>query len=305
METKTSVNSKGKQKAAGGEERDEGKPTGIADVDISKGNVKGDGPKDEKKGDVGQDTRKPGGAVNSTDNVPPAVTTTKPIVDNVKVTPLAVDAAPGLGSSTPTTTADKKDNTKKEESHPIVKDEKAGPAFDGKPTKPSEGVESSKQKVEPLIADEGDVATPKRVTKELPASPAESLKEKLVPTLGLTVPEPPKDGSAPLSTATVTGSVLSPLQKVLENTEDETLMDRMARLKLWDASYQPPKDAVPPAHTDLESEFVGETAPSTPKSKTRRESFSFLLHSDVPLSDDDDFFLDCDSNTSVSNFDGV
>jgi hypothetical protein len=282
----------------------EGKGVGVAGVDISKGSVKADSRGDEKKGGVGQDTKKPGGVVDSPKNDTPVTAddTTKPISDSVKVTPPAatlnktngtgvpsvvVDAAPG--SNMPATTTDKKDDPKEE-----------------KVTKPEDGAEPGKQKVEPLVADEGDVVTPKRVTKELPASPEESLKEKHVPTLGLTVPKSPKNGSAPLSSATITGSALSPLQKVLEDAEDETLMERVARLEIGDTNYQPPKDVVPPAHTD--SDFECETAPSgpgTPTSKTGRGSFSLVLRSDFPLSDDDDFFLDCDSNASVSNLDGV
>ena len=304
--TKTGVNGKGKEKVAGDEGKGEEKSVEVAGVGISKGSVKVDRPGDEKKGDVEQDAKKPGGGgVDSTVNVTPVTTdnTTKPISDNVKVTPptatlnktsgtevpsVAVHAAPGSG--TPITTTDKKDDAKE------------------KTKKPEDRIEPSKEKVEPFVADEGDVATPKRATKELPDSPAKSLKEKHVPTLGLTVPKSPENGSAPPSSVTVTGSTLSPLQKVLENTEDETLMERVARLKIGDANYQLPKDVVPPAQTDPESEFECETAPSgpgTPKSRTGRGSFSLVLRSDIPLSDDDDFFLDCDSNASVSNFDGV
>jgi len=276
MGTKTSVNSERKEKVAGDRGKGEGKPVDVASVDISKGSVKVDGLGDEKKGGVGQDIKKTReGVVDSPDNVTPVATedvATKPISDSLKVTPPAATL--------------KDDATKK------------------KTTKPEDGVESSKQKVEPFIADEGDVATPKRVTKELPASPAESLKEKHVPTLGLTVPKSAKDGSAPLSS----GSVLSPLQKVLEGAEDETLMERMARLKIGNERYQPPKDVVPPPRTDSEQDSECETAPSgpsTPRSRAGRGSFNLLIRSDVPLSDDDDFFLDCESNASVSNLDGV
>ena len=266
VEAKANVNGKGKKKVAGDEEKEKGKPEQIADVDISKGGVKVDGPGDKKKGDAGQDTKKPGeGVVDSSNNV----------------TPVVVDAASGLDA--PTATTNKDDATKE------------------KITKPKDGVE-------PTVPDEGDATTPKRLTKELPTSPAKSLKEKLAPALGLTVPKSLKDGSAPPSADTVTGSSLSPLQKVLKDTEDETLMERMARLKIVEESRQPPKDVVPPANTDLESEFECETAPSgpsTPRSRAGRGSFSLILRSDVPLSDDDEFFLDCDSNASVSNFDGV
>ena len=266
MVAKANVNGKGKKKVAGDEEKEEGKPEQIADVDISKGGVKVDGPGDKKKGDAGQDTKRLG----------------EGIVDSSNVTPVVVDAVPGLDA--PTTTTNKKDDATKE-----------------KTTKPKDGVE-------PTVLDEGDVTTPKRVTKELPASPAKSLKEKLAPALGLTVPKSPKGGSAPLSADTITGSSLSPLQKVLKDTEDETLMERMARLKIVEESHQPQKDVIPPANTDLDSEFECETAPSgpsTPRSRAGRGSFSLILRSDVPLSDDDEFFLDCDSNASVSNFDGV
>jgi len=87
-------------------------------------------------------------------------------------------------------------------------------------------------------------------------------------------------------------------------------MERMARLSVLDPNSQPPKDVALPAHTDLESEFECETAPSgpsTPRSRSRSErgSFTLILRSEVSLSDDDDFFLGCSSNASVSNFDGV
>jgi len=257
----------GKGKKVAGDEKRGGKPVKVAGVDISKGGAKTDSPGGEKKGDVGQDTKKPGeGAVDSSHNVTPSV---------------VIDASPAL--DTATTTMDKKDGITKE-----------------KNTKPKEGIE-------PLVADEGDFATPRRVTKELPASPSKSPKEKAVPTLGLTVPKSPKTDTAPLSSATVTGSSLSPLQKVLEDTEDETLMERMARLEIGNADYQPPKEVVPPAQTDLESDFECHTAPSGPSTPTSKagKSFNLILRSDVPLSDDDDFFLDCDSNASVSNFDGL
>lgn len=312
MEAKTSVNGEGKKKVAGREQKDKRKHEEVKDVDVSKGGVKRDGPGDGKKGDVGQDTKKPGRAVDPSSDVTPAVTTddaTKPIADDFKVTPppttlskaggsevpsVVVDAAPSLDMQS--TTADKKDDVTKE-----------------KTVKPKEGIESSKQRVEPLVADEGDVATPRRAAKELPASPAKSPKEKPVPTLDVTIPQSPKDGSDPLSTTTVTGSSgLSPLQMALKDVKGETLMERVARLNIGDAHYQPPKDVVPPAHTDLESDFECETAPSgpgTPRSRAERGSFSLILHSDVPLSDDDDFFLDCggdvESNASVSNIDGV
>ena len=268
MGTKTGVTGKGKGKVAG-DKKHEKKSAEIADVDILKKSMKVDGPGDEKKGDVEQDTKKPGeGAVDSSHNITPAVITddtTKPISDNVKVTPVA---------------ATLKDDATKE-----------------KLTKPEDGAKPSKQKVEQFVTDEGDVTTPKRATKELPVTPTEPLKEKLVPTLGLTVPSSSKDGSV---------SLLSP--QALKNAEDETLMERMARLKIGGVDLQPPKDVVPPAHTDLESDSEEcETAPSgpgTPRSRAGRGSFSLMLGSDIPMSDDDDFFLDCDS-ASVSNFEGI
>jgi len=256
------IDADGKGEKVVGDEKKDGKPVEVAGVGISKGGAKTDSPGKEKIGNVGKDTKKPGGeAANSSRNVARSA-----VVD------------PSPGADTVATVTDKKDDTTKE-----------------KTTKPKEGSEL-------LVADEGDVATPRRVTKELPASPS---KEKVVPTLGLTVPKSPKTGTAPLSSATVTGSSLSPLQKVLEDTEDETLMERMARLEIGTAGYQPSKDVAPPAQTDLESDF--ETAPSgpnTPKSRAEK-SFNLVLRSDIPLSDDDDFFLDCDSNASVSNFDGL
>ena len=272
-EAKTGVDGKGKRVA--GDERWEKKSEEVVGVDISRGGVK-----DEKRDHDGRDAQKSG--------------------DDAKATPPPPTTAPGSGTSTVTT-----DDAMKTQVNPI-KEEKARPALDEKTTKKKEGIESSKQlSAEPVVADEGDVATPKRLTKELPGSPAKSIKEKLVPSLGLTVPKFPKNGSAPDSAATAT---LSPLQKALNAAQDETLMERMARLKIGDASYQPPKDAAPPAHTDLESESECVTAPSgpsTPRSRAGRGSFNLMLRSEVPLSDDDDFFLDCDSNASVSNFDGV
>jgi len=265
VEKQTNVDGKGK-KVASDEKKDGGKPVEVAGVDVSKGGAKTDSPGGKKRGDVGQDTKKPGeGAVDSFRNVTPSV---------------VIDASSAM--DTATTTTDKDGITKE------------------KTTKPKEGIE-------PLITDEGDFATPRRVTKELPPSPSKSPKEKVVPTLGLTVPKSPKTDTAPLSSATVTGSSLSPLQKVLEDTEDETLMERMARLEIGNANYQPPKDVVPPAQTDLESDSECHTAPSGPSTPTSKagKSFNLILRSDVPLSDDDDFFLDCDSNASVSNFDGL
>ena len=238
----------------------------------------------DEKVDVDQDTKQPGGAIDSSDDVAPTATTnetTKPAADDTKVIPpiAATNKAsdPEIGSS--------------------VKE-----AVDGKTVKPEEG---NREKVELAVTDEGDVATPKRTTRELPVSPAKSLKEKVVPTLSLTVPKAPKNRSDPLSTTTVTDSTSSPLQKVLEHTEDETLMERMARLNVVNANYQPPKDPVPPAHTDLESEFnTAPSGPSTPRSKAGK-SFNLVLQSEVPLSDDDEFFLDWSPSASVSNFDGV
>jgi len=228
---------------------------------------KGKSTKVEKKADVEQDGKKPGEeTTNPSENVTPAV---------------ATDDATSILDA-PTTTTDKKGATK-EKVNPTINEGKAEPT------------------------DEGDVATPRRATKELPASPVKSLKEKHVPTLGLTVPKSPKKGTVPLSDTTATG--LSPLQRALESAEDETLMERVARLDIADPTYQPPKDPVPPAHTDLESEFDCVTAPSgpsTPRSRAGRGSFSLMLPTGVPLPDDDDLFVDCDSsNVSVSNFDGV
>ena len=306
------VNSEGK-KVAGDGEKGEGKPANAVNVGGSRGSVKAESPGDKKKGDVGQDTKKSGErALDSSDNVTPLIATdntTKPVTDDVKPIPPAatttkanpevpsvvVNATPGSG--TPTTTTEKKDDATKEKVNTAVNEEKAEPALDGKTIKPKEHV----------ATDEGDVATPKRVTKELPASPAKTLKEKPVPALGLIVPRTPNNGSAPPSTTTAAGATLSPLQKALEDVEDETLMERMARLKIEGPGLQPPKEVAPPAHTDLESEFECETAPSGPSTPRSRAdgSFNLMLRSEVPLSDDDDFFLDCDSNASVSNFGGL
>jgi len=302
--TKTNVSGKGKGKVAGDEGKGEGKSEEVAGVDIPKGSVKANS---LKKGDVGQDTKEPGeGVVDSFGNVTPVTAndTTNPISDNVKVTPPAATSNKTNGPEVPSVVFDAIPDPDKPTTMADKKDEKTKE----KPTKPGDGVKPSKEKAEPFVADEGDVATPRRVTKELPASPEKPLKEKPVPALGLTVPKSPKNGSAPLSSATVTGSGLSPLQKALEDAEDETLLERVARLKIGDTSYQPPKDVVPPACTDLESDSDCETAPSgpgTPRSRAGRGSFNLILRSDVPLSDDDDLFLDCHSNASVSNFDGI
>jgi len=301
------VNSKGK-KVAGDEEKGEGKPAEAVNVGSSKGGVRKSSPGDEKKDGVGQDKKESGDSAVS-DNVTPVIATdnaTKTVAEDGKLIPLvaattkancpevpsvAVSAAPSSG--TPTMTTDKKDDAAKEKTKPTINEEKVEQVLDGKTIK-SKG---------PVVTDEGDVVTPKRVTKELPASPGKSPKEKLVPALGLTVP---KNGSAPPST-TATDSTLSPLQKALANAEDETLMERVARLEIGGSGFQPQEEMTAPAHTDLESEFEGETAPSgpsTPRSKAGG-SFSLILRSDVPLSDDDDFFLDCNSNASVSNFEGL
>jgi len=248
METKIGVDGKGEEKVADDEEKSKGQSTEVVDVDARKVDNLGD----EKKVDVGQDTKKPGDEPINPPNhgTPTAITddTTKPITDVKEV-------------------------------NPTIKEEKAEPT------------------------DEGDVATPKRVTKDLPASPGKSLREKLAPTLGLVVPKSPEKGSD-LPAATI----LSPLQRAIQSAEDETLMERMARLEIGDANYQPPKDTTPAPHTDLESDFECETAPSgpsTPRSRAGRGNFNFMLRSDVPLSDDDELFLDCDTTASVSNFDGV
>lgn len=261
---KIDVDGKG-VKVVSKEKKDGGEPVKAASVDISKGGAKTKSPGEEKKGNIGQDTKKPrGGALNSSGNV-----TRSAVV------------GPSPGADTATTATDKKEDTTKE-----------------KTTKP-------KEEVELFVTDEGDFATPRRVTKELPPSPSKSPKEKVVPTLGLTVPKSPKTSTAPPSSATVTGSSLSPLQKVLEDTEDETLMERMARLEIGTAGYQPPKGVVPSTQSDLESDFgTAPSGPSTPKSRAEK-SFNLVLRSDIPLSDDDDFFLDCDSNASVSHFDGL
>jgi hypothetical protein len=307
----TEMGGNGEGKVAG-DEKGGGKPAEAVNVGSSKGSVRTDSPGDERKGDAGQDTKKSGHkTVNSSDNITPVIATdntTKPVADDIKPISLAaattdtnrpgvpsvvVNAAPSSG--TPTTTTDKKDDTAKEKVNRTTDEEKAEGVFDGKTTKPKG----------PVVADEGDVATPKRVTKELPVSPAKSHKEKLVPALGLTVPKASKNGSAPPSTSTVTGSTLSPLQKALDNAEDETLMERVARLELGSSGFHPQKEVAPPAHTD--SDFECETAPSGPSTPKSRAGgvFSYLVRSDVALSDDDDFFLDCDSNASVSNFDGL
>ena len=266
VETKTSVDGGRKEEGAGDKEKDEGKPTEV--VDTSKVNVKKERPGDEKKVDVERDTKKPGeGTVGSTDNTPAVTTdkTTKPVTNDVKVI-------------LPAAATNKVNNPEV----PLVV-VGAAPGLDKKD-------------------DEWGVTTPKPTTKELPTSPAKHLKEKVVPPLGLTVPKTPKKDSDPLSVTTVTGPTLSPLQKVLASTEDETLMERMARLSVVGENYQPPKDVVPPAHTDSESEFECETAPSGPTTP-RRGSFSLMLRSEVPLSDDDELFVDCDA-ASVSNLDG-
>jgi hypothetical protein len=254
------------------------------DVDALKGNVKTGSSGDEKKDDAGQDTKKSGNGIAG--NIPPDAT-----ADNA-TNPVAANINAAANSETPNTTTDKKDDAAKKEADSTTKKETTGPTLDGKTAKPKPGVES-------VIAEEGDITTPKRVTKELPASPSKPLKEKL----GLMVPECSKNGSASSSTA-VTDCTLSPLQKALKDAEDETLMERMARLKIVGGSYQPPKDVAPPAQTDVDSGFDGETAPSTPRSRAGRGSFSLTLHADVPMSDDDEFFLDCDS-ASISNFGGL
>ena len=278
------VSGKGEEKVAG-DEKNKGKPTEVTDRDTLKGSVKTDGPRDKKKVGVEQDTKKPGkGAVDLSDNVTPAVTTGHTTDPSV-----VADAAPTLY---------KENDTAKEKIDPTMK-AKTESTIGAKTAQPKE---ESKEKTE---LDEGDIATPKLATKELPATPEKSLKEKAVPVLGLVVPKTPKNRSALVSAATVTGAELSPLQKVLQNTQDETLMERMARLIPGDTNYQPPKEMVPPAPTDLDSEF--DTAPtgfSTPRSRAGRESFNLILGSDVPLSDDDEFFAECD-NVSMSNFDGI
>lgn len=286
-ETETGVKSKGKKVAGDKEKGKSVKPTG---VESSKGDVKTESPGDGKRGEAGQDPKKSGdGAPGSATPAVATDNTTKPAADDTNTI---------AGSETPNTMMDKKDHPAKKE----VKKEKMGPTPDGKAANAEDVLGPSKEKVEPVIKDEGDVATPKRVTKELPTTPVKPIKEKL----GLTVPEPSKNSSSPSSTATVTGSTLSPLQQALEGAGNETLMDRVARLEIGGGNYQPPKEDTPPAPTDLESEFECETAPSGPSTPISRaeKSFNLVLRSDVPMSDDDEFFLDCDSNTSVSNFGG-
>ena len=299
VETKMGVSGKGKKKVAGNEEKVEGKPAKAADVDGPKGRVKMDSPGDRKK--VDEDTKKPG-VVDSLDNVTPAVTTdetTKPVADDANAIPPATTTSEASGPKVPSVVADAVPSL---DTKGGATQEEAGSSAEN--TAGPEG-KGGKVEAEPVVTDEGDVATPKRATRELPASPAKSLKGKVVPTLSLAVPKPPKNGLAHLSQEPVAAS---PLQKALEDAEDETLMERVARLHLGDTNYQPPKDMVPPAHTDLESDFDCVTAPSgpcTPRSRAGRGSFNLILRSEVPLSDDDDFFLDCDSNASVSNFGGV
>ena len=301
----TNVNNKGKKVA--GDENSEGKPAEAVNVASSKGSVRKDSPGD-KKDEVGQDTKKSGGRAVNVTPVTATDNTTKPFVDEIKTIPLVatttktndpevpsvvVHATPSSGTPNMPT---KKDDAAKEKVNTTINEENTERTLDGKATNPKESV----------VTDEGDAATPKRFTKELPASPAKSLKEKLVPTLDLTVPKSPKNGSDPPSTTTVTGATLSPLQKALDGAENETLMERVSRLKIEGSGFQPQKEVAPTAHTDLESDFECETAPSgptTPKSKAGG-SFNLLL-SEIPLSDEDDFFQDCDSNASVSNFDGL
>jgi len=284
-ETKAGGKGKGKKRVAGDEEKGE-KRVEAAGVDVPKENEKTEGPGDEKKGDAGQDTKKSGSG--TTGKIIPGATT-----DNA-TNPAAANVNVAASSEMPTTTTDKKDDAAKKGSNPTIKKEKTEPALDGKAGKPKVGVES-------VVAEEGDVTTPKRATKELPASPSKPPKEKL----GLTVPELSRNDSTP-STSTVAGSTSSPLQKALEDAEDETLMERMARLKIAGGSYRPPKEVAPPAQTDVDSDDC-KTAPSgpgTPRSRTGRGSFNLFIRSDVPMSDDDEFFLDCDS-ASVSNFGGL
>ena len=279
----------GGEKKVVGDGKSEGEPVEAVDVNILEGGVKTDRPGDEKKDD-GKDGKKSEGGTND----PPEAVVSPIVTDDT--TKSATDIKL-ISHNATETTSDKDDPTKNANSD--IK-EGTGPTIYGKTMKP--------ELKEPAVVDEGEVATPKRVTKELPVSPGKPLQEKPVPALGLTVPESPENPSAPSSTTTVTDSTLSPLQQVLEDAEDETLMERMARLKVGDGSYQQPKDIAPPAHTDLESDFEGATAPtspSTPTSRAGKGSFNLLLRSEVPLSDDDDFFLDCDSNASVSNFDGL
>lgn len=297
------VNDNGKG-VAGNEEKGEGKSGGAVNVGSSKGSVRAGDPGDEEKRGVGQDTNKSGDrTVNSFGNITPVITTdktTKPVADNGKTIPLATAATETDGpevppmvvpsSGTPITTPAKNNDATKEKFNPTINDEKAESA-------PDEKIAKSKG---PVVTDEGDVATPKRVTKELPPSPAKS-NERIVPALGLMVPKSLVKGSAP------TDPTMSPLQKALNDAKGETLMERMARLNIKGSGFQPREEAAPPTTTDLDSECECETAPSrpyTPKSGASA-SFNLVLRSDVPLSDDDDFFLECGSNASVSNFDGL
>ena len=313
MGTDMGVDGEGEKTA--GDEKGGGKPAETVIAGSLKGGVKMGSAGDERKSDAGQDKKKSGDkTVDSSDNITPVIatdSTTKPVADNVKSIPsdaattkvncpevpsVVVNAAPSSG--TPTATADKKDDTSMVKVNRTTDEEKAEPALDGKTAKPKG----------PVVTDEGDIATPKRFTKELPVSPAKSHKEKPAPTLGLAVPKSLTNGSPPPSSTTVTGSNLSPLQKALDDAEDETLMERVARLELGSSGFQPQKDVPPPAHTDLDSDLdechTAPSGPSTPKSKAGG-SFNLLLRSEVPLSDDDDLFIDCDSNASVSNFDGL
>jgi len=321
VKTKAGVDGKGKEKVAGGKGKRKGKSTEIVDP---KESTKTDSPGDKKKVDVEKDAKKPKeGTVDSSDNITPVTTddATKP-VDDAKAIPSAattnetnnpeipsVVVDPTISSEAHTTTTDKK--ATREDVNSATKRQKGEPAVEVKAPKQKEGAEASGQKVDPVVTDEGDLVTPKRTTKELPVSPAKSSKEKPVPALGLTVPKSSKDGTDPLSAGTAAGAGLSPLQKALKDAEDETLMERMARLEIGAPRHQPPQDTVPPPppHTDLGSEefecVTAPSGPSTPPSRAARGSFNLVLRSEVPLSDDDDFFLDCDSNASVSNFEGV
>lgn len=278
VEVKAGADGDGKKKSVGDGEMCEEKPVV---VDVSEGDVKMD-----SSGDKKDDTKKSEeGSTDPSDQVTPAITNATKPADGTQQAPAETAVS---GPEKPTTTTDEKDDAAKDRANPVFNGEDAERILDGKTTKLKE----------PPITDEGDIATPKRATKELPASPGKTPNEKPLPTLGLTVPKSPKSG----------GSTLSPLQQALDDAENETLMERMARLKIVNASYQPPKDVTPPAPTDGESEFECETAPSgpsTPRSRGGKGSFNLVLRSDVPLSDDDEFFLDCDSNASVSNFDGL
>lgn len=282
--TKEGANGEARE-VAGDKEKGAEKSIEAARVDTLKGDVKTDSPGHEKK-----DTKKSGDVTHTVANG----NTTKPITDDVNA---------AASSKIPPTTTDRKDDAAKREADPTTTKEKTEEAPDDKPTKPKDGIGSSQQQVAPTIKDEGDVTTPKRTTKELPVTPPKPIREKL----GLTVPGPLKNGSVP-SAAITTASTLSPLQRALDDAEDETLMERMARLRIGGRGHQPPQEVAPPAHTDLESDFeecqTAPSGPSTPTSKAGR-SFNLILRSEVPLSDDDDFFLDCDSNASVSNFDGL